>query len=166
MIVVDGHVRVIANLEVSYLLVVDVILVDLLGNDEEPHIVLLLQHDLHLVQDELQLLPAVHRTVGLHLHFLQDARRLQDVAALLPFHDQQHAPCVLHLRSVPPTSRKIFLPHTSRMASMSLVRWGSGVADSQVMASWTISTCAFLDCPRRLMRKASSSLRRAHSCAW
>ncbi len=97
-VVVGGHVGVEGDLEVDDVGVVDVVLVDLLGDDEEAHVVLLLEHDAHLVQDELQLLSLVHRPVRLHLHLLQDLCCLQDVVlVLLALHDQHHAACVLHL---------------------------------------------------------------------
>ena len=67
---VDGHVGVEHGLDVCDFGVVDVVLVDLFGNDVESHVVLLLKHDLHLVENELQLLSLVHRPVGLDLHLL------------------------------------------------------------------------------------------------
>lgn len=70
MVEVDGHVGEVGDFEICDLIVVDVVLVDLLGDDVETHVVLLLQHDLHLVQDELQLLTLIHRSIGLHLHLL------------------------------------------------------------------------------------------------
>jgi hypothetical protein len=39
---VDGHVRVVGDFEVCDLIVVDVIFIDLFGDDEEPNVVLLL----------------------------------------------------------------------------------------------------------------------------
>lgn len=103
---VDGHVGVVGDLEIGNLVIVDIVLVDLLGNDEEAHVIRPLQHDLHLVQDELQFLTLVHRPVGLHLHLLQDTGRLADVVlVLLALHDHQHASRVFHLKigkRVPP----------------------------------------------------------------
>lgn len=98
MVEVDGHVGVVGDFEVCDLIVVDVIFVDLFGDDEEPHVVLLLEHDLHLVQDELQFLALVHRAVGLHLHLLQDAGGLQDVVLVLfGLDNHEDASRVFHL---------------------------------------------------------------------
>ena len=98
MIEVDGHVCVVGDFEVCDLIVVDVIFIDLFGDDEEPDVVLLLDHDLHLVQNELQFLALVHRTVGLHLHLLQNGGGLQDVVFILfGLDDHENAPCVFHL---------------------------------------------------------------------
>ena len=153
LVVVAGHVGVESDLEVHDVGVVDVVLVDLLGDDEEPHVVLLLEHDPHLVEDELQFLPFVHRAVGLHLHLLQDLRRLHNIVfVLLALDDEHDAAGVLDLGGGSGTSRKIFLAQTSRMASMRRVRWGSAAVGSQLMASWIISTWAFLDWPRRFIR--------------
>ncbi len=102
-VVVGSHVGVEVDLDICNFWVVDVVLVDLFGDDEETHIVLLLEHDLHLVHDELQLLSLIHRPVGLHLHFLQNRSRLHNVVVVLfPPHDQHYAPSVLHLHT--PTS--------------------------------------------------------------
>lgn len=99
MVEIDGHVGIVGDLEIGNLIIVDIVLVDLLGNDEETHVILLLQHDLHLVHDELQFLTLVHRSVGLHLHLLQDTRRLSNVVlVLLALDDHQNASRVFHLR--------------------------------------------------------------------
>ena len=57
---VAGHVGVEVGLQVSELRIIDVILVDLLGDDVEANAVLLLEHDLHLVENEFQLFSLVH----------------------------------------------------------------------------------------------------------
>lgn len=50
---VDGHVCKIRDLEVCNLIIIDIVFIDLLGDDEETNEVFLLEHDLHLVEDEL-----------------------------------------------------------------------------------------------------------------
>lgn len=112
---VDGHVCEVCNLEVCNLVIIDVVLIDLLGDNEEPNEVLLFEHDLHLVENELQLFTFVHRSVGLHLHFLQNVGGLKDIIIVFfVLHDHQHASCVFHLHHTLCTSRKIFLAQTSR----------------------------------------------------
>ena len=49
MIVVDGQVRVVVDFDIGDGVVVEVVLVDLLTDDVEAHVVALLDHDLHLV---------------------------------------------------------------------------------------------------------------------
>lgn len=50
---VDGHVCKICDLEVCNLIIIDIVFIDLLGDDEETNEVFLLEHDLHLVKNEL-----------------------------------------------------------------------------------------------------------------
>lgn len=59
-VVVDGHVCIEVDFEVCDFWVIDVILIDFFGDDEEPDVIFLLEHDLHLIKDELQLLSLVH----------------------------------------------------------------------------------------------------------
>jgi len=136
MVIVAGHVSVEGDLEVDNVGLIDVVLVDFFGDDEEAYVVALLEHDAHLVEDELQLLAFVHGAVGLHLHFLQDLGCLHDVVLIfLALDDEHHAAGVLDLGVGRGTSRKIFLAQTSRMASMRRVRWGYCVLGSQLIAS-------------------------------
>lgn len=125
-IVVDGHVGIEVDLEVCDFWIVDVVLIDFFGNDEESHVIFFLQHYFHLIQDELQLLPLVHGTVCFDLHFLQNGGSFHDVVVVFfPLHDHHDAASVLDLNIVAGTSRKIFLAQTSRMVSIRRVRWGS-----------------------------------------
>lgn len=99
MIKVDGHVCIEGDLEVSNFIVVDVVFIDLFGNDEESHIILLLQHDLHLVKNELKLFTLIHGSIGLHLHLLQNACCLQNIIfVLFVLHNHQHTSCVFHFK--------------------------------------------------------------------
>lgn len=59
-IVVDGQIRVVSDLNVGDFVVVDVLLVDLLADDVQSDVIFLLDHDLHLVQNELEFLSSVH----------------------------------------------------------------------------------------------------------
>ena len=136
MVVVDSHVGVEESLEVGDLGVIDVIFIYFFGDDVEPDVIFFLEHDLHLVKDELQFLTFVHRSVGFHLHFLQNVGSFQNVIIIFfALHDQHYASCVFHLNPIHNTSRKIFLALTSRIVSMSLVRCGSEMLGSQVMAN-------------------------------
>jgi len=53
--------------------------IDLLTDDKESNIILFLNHNLHLIKNELQLLPFVHTPVSLHLHLLHNLSRLINV---------------------------------------------------------------------------------------
>ena len=59
-VVVDSHVRVEIGLDISDFRIVDVILIDLFGDDVESNVIFLLEHDLHLVKNELKFLSFVH----------------------------------------------------------------------------------------------------------
>jgi len=60
MIVVNGQIRVIIDLNVCDLIIIDVIFVDLFADNEQPNKVFFLYHDFHLIQDELKFLSSVH----------------------------------------------------------------------------------------------------------
>ena len=97
-VVVDSHIGVEIGLEISDLRIVDVVLIDLFGDDVESNVIFLLEHNLHLVKNEFQLLSFVHRSIGFHLNFLQNHGCIHDIVIIfLSFHDQHHASCVFHL---------------------------------------------------------------------
>jgi hypothetical protein len=61
--------------------------------------VLLLKQDLHLIENKLQFLSPVHRTISLYLHFLQQCSCLTDILPLLfPTDHLQNASCMFHLQ--------------------------------------------------------------------
>lgn len=70
MVVVHGQVGIILNFDIGDLVIVQIVLIDFLTDDEESNIILLLYHNLHLIQDELQLLASVHGSIGLDLDLL------------------------------------------------------------------------------------------------
>jgi hypothetical protein len=78
-IVVDGQVGVVVDFNISDLVVVYVIFVDLFADDVQTDMVVLFQHDLHLVHDKLKLLSSVHRPISLNLNLLQDVGCLHQV---------------------------------------------------------------------------------------
>lgn len=97
-VIVYGHVGVEIGLDICDFRIVDVVLIDLFGDDVETDIVFLLEHDLHLVKNELKFLSFVHRSVGLHLNLLQNHGCLHYVVIIfLAFHDQHNASGVFHL---------------------------------------------------------------------
>ena len=120
---VNCHVSVELNFKVCDGVVSQVVFVYLFTDNEKPHMVFLLKHDFHLVENKLQLFPLVHRPIGLDLHLLKDTCGLQNIIIVLLTLDQhQHAPGVLNLNLTHSTSKKIFFAVTSRIVSISWVR--------------------------------------------
>ena len=98
------------------LIIVDIILVDLLGDDEESNEILLFYHYLHLIENKLELLSLVHRTIGLNLNFLKNICSLQDIVIiLLVLNNHQYASSIFNLHYPTLTSKKIFFAQTSRI---------------------------------------------------
>ena len=60
MVMVNCHVSVELNFKVCDGVVSQVVFVYLFTDNEKPHMVFLLKHDLHLVENKLQLFPFVH----------------------------------------------------------------------------------------------------------
>lgn len=56
----NDEVGVKSDLNIGDLVVVQVLLVDFFADDEQTNKILFLDHDLHLVEDKLQLLASVH----------------------------------------------------------------------------------------------------------
>lgn len=69
-VVVDCHIRIIGNFYICNLVITQILLIDLFADDVQSHIIFLLYHDLHLVQDKFKFFPSIHWSVSFHLHFL------------------------------------------------------------------------------------------------
>lgn len=95
---IHQHIRVEQDFNVCNFIIVDVILVDLFGNDEQPHEIFLLDHDFHLIEDKFKLFSLIHGSICLDLDFLQNLGCLKDIiVALLAFHNEQNASSILNL---------------------------------------------------------------------
>ena len=57
---IASHVSIEISLQVSNLRVIDIVFIDLLGDNVETNVIFFLKHDLHLVKDKLEFLSFVH----------------------------------------------------------------------------------------------------------
>jgi hypothetical protein len=97
-IVINSQIRIVANLNVCDLVVVNIGLIYLFAYYIKPNKILLFDHNFHLIQDELKLLASIHGAISLDLDLLKDVSCLHYViVVLLGLDDHKNASSIFNL---------------------------------------------------------------------